>query len=1125
MHILRNLGSSHVAGFLLVLSLSLFGCKAPKPTISIQGQTDLVPGVEFTNGDVTLYTLDSSGGVVDAIGNPRHFNATSQSNWGTGHALTAFANISPQNVLVRVRLLDDNSTVVAHREIQFTVAGSATIVAVLSRNCLNLSCAAHAGTTCDNGECVPVTCFSGAPENCLPSTCSADGDCASNAPSMFQCAGSVCTSEGFCIHPPLTGSACTTSGACCTGDNWCDPGHGCTAIPVMDAGVDAGDDAGDGGDSGLTDGQVSGDAMPDMIVADMTGHDMTTDGPDGGPVDMGSMDMATMDMTIRDLGPDAHPDMMTSGDSGIGDMAIDMCRYDPTAFGGPACVPDEPCTDIGDSHKYCNIGRRDCCTGSCVPVEGMFLPTGSNCGGPYSGAVCDSTHACVDCHGGAACNRPPSCRQGTISCEMGNVCVPNSGGALVPTGTKCGDNAYCDSSGNCSTCNVGQACVPFSNPCLSGTFNYDRLLGECVCEAGGAVDSVQCSLGAGSGTGFCSGGTCEACVSNVDCISDPNACVFGRTMCDVSGNSTCAASTGSVTNRTAGTLVTCSGSTDSCVCDGMGNQVACQPGASCNVSHECAVSTYKCNTGAAVCSPDSIALAGTGCRVSSQVCNGTQSDCQETFEFVNSIGLGPKYGCAIVGTARSTNGVVYCWGSQDGKCQIGNSPTVDAGVIVPQPVPVDFSSTTANVLQQVVVGDSTACALDTSNPDGSGNVYCWGNGVGGELGTLALPTSAQCASAGRIASRAVQVRALNQVMSDSYLDPLHFVQIAISSAPPVNCDTTACADIAKYKVCGVTTDGDVYCWGGGADITGYATMVWDHTDPLHFYQPWAARQVAVGDGHWCVLASAPAPSTDTNIFCFGRVGAGQRGDGLGFTGGGSGYAGDNDMSNTHVPPATNLTAVRNPGNTGPLTNATAIAASGTYTCASYGSGITQQVACWGSGAGVAGATCANTGCNIPQIVTTDGTHPLSGVIPVTPDPVHTGLVAVTGLAAGGGAACAHTLGSSMSANRVYCWGSSYLGNQNYLEGGSSFAVPVAVNQPDAGVAPAPFDDLVRVAVGFGVKTSGGSVRTTIGCVVRDGPKRQLYCWGANGDNQLDDGTVTFHNTPVPALPIAAPTVP
>ncbi|MBX3246420.1 MAG: hypothetical protein KF901_04485 [Myxococcales bacterium] len=138
---------------------------------------------------------------------------------------------------------------------------------------------------------------------------------------------------------------------------------------------------------------------------------------------------------------------------------------------------------------------------------------------------------------------------------------------------------------------------------------------------------------------------------------------------------------------------------------------------------------------------------------------------------VTQVELGSLYGCALL-----ADGTVWCWGS-NGMGQLGD-PEFSEPRSLPRQVPG-----LANITQ-IAVGYAHACALRND-----GELWCWGRNDEGQVGDgLDIDSAeARCDS-----NTVVCTLAPTRVVGD-----LRFVQVA-----------------AGYKsTCGVTDDGDVFCWG------------------------------------------------------------------------------------------------------------------------------------------------------------------------------------------------------------------------------------------------------------------------------------------------------------------------
>ena len=236
--------------------------------------------------------------------------------------------------------------------------------------------------------------------------------------------------------------------------------------------------------------------------------------------------------------------------------------------------------------------------------------------------------------------------------------------------------------------------------------------------------------------------------------------------------------------------------------------------------------------------------------------------------------------------------------------------------------------------------------------------------------------------------------------------------------------------------CAVASTGDAYCWGRNEfGRLGDGTTT-DRTAPVRVAPPAGVTFTAVsaGAGHSCALA------TGGNVYCWGSNYYGQLGDGSG---------NDQDSpSLVQAPAGVTFTAVT------------------TGSFHSCGLATSGAVYCWGSGG--AGQLGDNT--------TTDAATPVQASAPAG--------VTFAALDAGYAHTCAVT-----PAGAAYCWGanSGRLGD----------------NTTDARTVPT----LVQGGLQFGL-VSGGAFHT---CGVTTGGVG--YCWGPNGNGQIGDNTTVVRLTP------------
>jgi alpha-tubulin suppressor-like RCC1 family protein len=354
-----------------------------------------------------------------------------------------------------------------------------------------------------------------------------------------------------------------------------------------------------------------------------------------------------------------------------------------------------------------------------------------------------------------------------------------------------------------------------------------------------------------------------------------------------------------------------------------------------------------------------------------------------------------------------------------------------------------------------------SCALTTT-----GAAYCWGWGGDGQLGT-GFRTLARAPLVGTAAPLAVTGGHTFATVAAGYgracgvtTDGEAFCwgdntsgQLGdgstISSLVPVPVGGTqrfARVTVGAYHTCGVTTANAVYCWGqNGYGQLGDGSFS-PSSSPVLVAGALLFQSVRAGWGHTCGI------TTDNVAFCWGHNFDAQLGNGA--------------VSSDVPSPA----AVA--GNQ----SFVAVAVGTTHSCAMAPDGAAY---CWGA----------------PDVVG-DG----SGITQSSPVPVAGGLTFATvgaALAAGQENSCALT-----PAGTAYCWGRNVVGQ---LGDGSAIAraTPVAV-------------------VG-GLSFASLSVGLYHTCGVSTGAV--AYCWGDNGNGQLGAGTTELCPVPGLASPIACATTP
>lgn len=168
-------------------------------------------------------------------------------------------------------------------------------------------------------------------------------------------------------------------------------------------------------------------------------------------------------------------------------------------------------------------------------------------------------------------------------------------------------------------------------------------------------------------------------------------------------------------------------------------------------------------------------------------------------------------------------GAAWCWGS-NARGQLGDSSSHDTNVPAAVAGARRFSAISA--------GWNFTCALD-----GDGHAFCWGDDSGGQLGDST--TSA--------------ARHLPVPVSGG----LSFVSIAAGNS----------------HACGVTKQGDAYCWGrNGSGQLGDGTTS-DRSTPVKVKASTRFASITTGGVHTCAI------STESDAYCWGKNSFGQLGDG------------------------------------------------------------------------------------------------------------------------------------------------------------------------------------------------------------------------------------------------------
>jgi len=197
------------------------------------------------------------------------------------------------------------------------------------------------------------------------------------------------------------------------------------------------------------------------------------------------------------------------------------------------------------------------------------------------------------------------------------------------------------------------------------------------------------------------------------------------------------------------------------------------------------------------------------------------------------ISAGESHTCGLL---QAINPTLWCWGD-NAFGQLGDGTNTDRGA----PVQVSDPSGGAVTWAGVSAGARHTCAITTT-----GDAYCWGSNIEGQLGDATGSSSSSVPS--------------------PVFTAASFLEITAGGG----------------HSCGITDDQSLLCWGyNGSGQIGDGTLT-QRNSPVFVDDPPSAGpvdwiQVSAGGGYTCGIG---APSTSSTLeFCWGENGQGQVGDG------------------------------------------------------------------------------------------------------------------------------------------------------------------------------------------------------------------------------------------------------
>jgi alpha-tubulin suppressor-like RCC1 family protein len=360
-----------------------------------------------------------------------------------------------------------------------------------------------------------------------------------------------------------------------------------------------------------------------------------------------------------------------------------------------------------------------------------------------------------------------------------------------------------------------------------------------------------------------------------------------------------------------------------------------------------------------------------------------------------TVAAGLRHTCATTAA-----GTAYCWGSNsDG--QLGSAAAMETCQVLGTSAPC--SSTPVPVQGGRAFTTMSSSFTHTCGLSTGGEAFCWGNGLGGQLGDGTQSSSVvPVAVAGGHAFSSISASTWGSVTCGLAADgaafcwgPSQMGQLGNgstggSSSPVVVSGGLhfSSLGVGELHACAVTVLGAAYCWGSnwygqlGVGSTGQFGGLPESLTPVPVSGGLAFASVVSGVGYSCALTAAGA------AYCWGYLSGGA------------------DWGSSPVPVAGGLSF-------------TSLAAGAGHVC-----GLTSEgrAYCWGD----------NQEAQLGDSTTQE--RP-------TPTPVSGGLT-FQKLSAGGG----HTCGIAKDA-KTYCWGTDTFGNLGQGRSGGTQMSPVLVVGP------------------------------------------------------------------------------
>ena len=354
---------------------------------------------------------------------------------------------------------------------------------------------------------------------------------------------------------------------------------------------------------------------------------------------------------------------------------------------------------------------------------------------------------------------------------------------------------------------------------------------------------------------------------------------------------------------------------------------------------------------------------------------------------------------------------------------------------------VTFTVLSSHMFIDIDAGEAHTCAVDSTN-----KAWCWGDNTNGQLGTGTAPDT-PCS-----------------------LDPAQPQHPCRLNPAAVDGNTTfRTVSAGQSHTCGLSTGGQVFCWGrNDRGQLGNGTQA-DSRVPVPVSHPTSFKAVSAGDAHTCAIDVAG------ELYCWGDNGRGQLG-----------VIGVNNCLTGTQTGCSPVPVRQGTGINGGSFLFAEVSAGGRHTCASN----LQTIKCWGE----------NTDGQLGIGTMGAGTGGANANLSVNGQYLTYATAAGTNLGPGLSAGFAHTCAFRSAGSGASCWGD----NHSDQLGGS---------WPQAS-----FPDPKPAAAGSGHLMTGIGAGFVHTCALMQSPvgsRNQPVCAGRNDRGQLGTASHTASSTFAP----------